>query len=62
MITPNEYMYETYKHLGKSKVEVYSEVVRNIYSEVGGFRLSDKTFKESLDYDNYIRDQKMKNA
>jgi 1-acyl-sn-glycerol-3-phosphate acyltransferase len=35
-IRPTDYMFEKYKHLGKEKWEIYMNVVRKIYSEVGG--------------------------
>ena len=35
-IRPTDYMFEKYKDKGKEKWEIYSYVVRKIYSEVGG--------------------------
>ena len=35
-IRPTDYMFHNYKHLGKEKWEIYANVVRKIYSEVGG--------------------------
>ena len=35
-IRPTDYMFQNYKHLGKEKWEIYANVVRKIYSEVGG--------------------------
>ena len=40
VIKPTEYMYEKYKHLGKEKWEIYAEVVRKIYSEIGNLKES----------------------
>ena len=36
-IRPCEYLFEHNKHLGKEKWEIYANVVRKIYAEVGGF-------------------------
>ncbi len=35
-IRPTDYMFENYKHLGKEKWQIFANVVRKIYSEVGG--------------------------
>jgi 1-acyl-sn-glycerol-3-phosphate acyltransferase len=47
-IYPTEYMLEKYMCLGKEKWQIYSEVVRLIYSEIGGFKLSDRNFSDML--------------
>ena len=50
IMRPTEYMYEKYKHLGKDKVEVYSEVAREIYCEVGGFKKGNGSLRETNRY------------
>ncbi len=50
IICPTKYMFETYSHLGKDKWEVYSEVVRAIYCDIGSFKKSTKTFEDMLNY------------
>lgn len=47
-------MFEHFSNLGKEKWEVYTEVVREIYCEIGGFEKSDKTYRDSQEYLNYI--------
>ena len=36
-VRPVNYLFEHYKNLGKEKWQIYANVVRKIYSEVGGF-------------------------
>jgi len=62
IISPTEYMLENYTHLGKSKWEIYSEVVRNIYSEIGNLEKSDKVFRDTLDYLTVIYGREIKNT
>ena len=50
VIKPTEYMFKNYRHLGKEKWEIYAEVVRKIYCEIGGFTESDMGFRDSKDY------------
>lgn len=52
VIRPTDYMFEKYSHLGQEKWIVYAEVVRRIYSEITGYKLSDKGLKESLHYED----------
>ena len=40
IIKPTEYMFEKYQHLGKEKWEIFAEVVRKIYSEIGNLKES----------------------
>jgi hypothetical protein len=51
-IRPTEFMYENYKHLGKEKWEIYMNVVRKIYSEVGGLVECDMGLR---DLNRYIK-------
>ena len=50
VIKPTEYMYEKYKHLGKEKWEIYAEVVRKIYSEIGGLEESSFGLRDEKKY------------
>jgi 1-acyl-sn-glycerol-3-phosphate acyltransferase len=50
IMRPTEYMYEKYKHLGIDKVEVYSEVAREIYCEAGGFKKGNGSLRETNRY------------
>ena len=51
-IRPTDYMFEKYKHLGKEKWEIYMNVIRKIYSEVGGLKEVDMGFR---DINRYIK-------
>lgn len=62
IITPTEFMLENHAHLGKSKWEVYSEVVRNIYCELGNFEKSDRQFRDTLNYLSVIYGREIKNT
>ena len=50
VIKPTEYMYKNYSYLGNEKWEIYAEVVRKIYCEVGGFTESDYGYRDSHFY------------
>ena len=50
IIKPTEYMFKNFQNFGKEKWEIYAEVVRKIYCEVGGFAESDLGFRDSHDY------------
>ena len=52
VIKPTDYMFEHYSHLGKEKWEIYAEVCRNIYSEVGGFEKTQFGLRDSTRYTN----------
>jgi lysophosphatidylcholine acyltransferase/lyso-PAF acetyltransferase len=54
VIRPTKHMFDKYGDDKREKWEVFAEVVRSIYKEVGGFELSQKTYKDSLDYTSYI--------
>lgn len=56
VIRPTDYMFEKYGHLGKEKWMVYAEVVRRIYAEVTGYKLSDKGLKDNIKYENSMLD------
>ena len=50
VIKPTEFMYENYSHFGKEKWEIYAEVTRKIFCEVGGFKECDQGYRESHKY------------
>ena len=50
VIRPTAYMYEKYKHLGKEKWEIYAEVVRKIYSELGNLEESNFGLRDEKKY------------
>ena len=50
IIKPTEYMFEKYKHLGKEKWEIYSNVVNNIYAEIGAFKQTNIRFRDRVLY------------
>ena len=41
IIKPTNFMFENYKDFGKEKWEIYKNVVRNMYAEMGHFKMSD---------------------
>ena len=43
-------MFKNYNHFGKEKWEIYAEVVRKIYCEVGGFTESNLGYRDSEEY------------
>ena len=45
-IRPTKYMFEHYSNLGKEKWEIFSEVTRKIYCEIGGFEESNYRFRD----------------
>ena len=49
-IRPTDYMFENYKHLGNEKWEIYANVVRKIYSEVGGLEEVNQGFRDKTIY------------
>ena len=57
IMTPNEYMYNNYSHYGKEKWEIYKEVTRDILSELGGFKKSDKEFIDSSRYNCCVNNE-----
>ena len=46
VIRPTEYMFENYKNLGKEKWEIFAEVTRKIYSEIGGLEECEQGYRE----------------
>ena len=50
VIKPTEFMFKNYKNFGKEKWEIYAEVCRRIMSEVGGLKMSDKSYRDMKCY------------
>lgn len=50
IIKPTQFMFDNYSHLGKEKWEIYAEVVRKIYCEIGGFKESEMGYRDSHSY------------
>ena len=61
IMRPTEYMYEHYKHLGNDKVEIFSEVAREIYCEVGGFKKGNGSLRETNRYSSIMEKGKYVN-
>jgi len=41
IIKPTQFMFDNYGHFGKEKWEIYSNVVKHMYAEMGNFKMSD---------------------
>lgn len=57
VIRPTEYMFEKYGYLSKEKWEVYAEVVKLIYCEIGGFQGSLMGFRDMKKYNRIMFNQ-----
>ena len=55
IIAPTEFMFENYKSLGKEKWEIYAEVVRKIYSEIGNLEESTFGLRDEKKYNIAIK-------
>ena len=55
IMKPTDFMYEKYKDLGKEKWEIFAEVAREIYCEIGGFQKSDMTLKDTKIYTKIMK-------
>lgn len=65
IIYPTEYMYINYNKLHPeitSKAEIYAEVVREIWCELGNFQKSDRSFRNSLEYISLLSGKKVHNT
>ena len=58
ILTPNDYMFDKYKDLGKERWEIYANVARNIMSEIGGFKKSDMGLRDSYRYCRCLAEKK----
>jgi hypothetical protein len=54
IIQPNEFMFKNLYTDKAEKWEVYAEVVKDIYCEIGGFEKSEASLKEALEYEKLI--------
>ena len=54
-IRPTDFMFENYKHLGKEKWEIYANIVRKIYAEVGGIEETDMGLRDLKRYIKAMR-------
>jgi 1-acyl-sn-glycerol-3-phosphate acyltransferase len=54
VIRPTEFMFKNYSHLGKEKWEIYAEITRKIYCEIGGFEESDLGYRDDQIYSQAI--------
>jgi len=50
IIRPTEFMFKNYSHLGKEKWEVFAEVTRKIYSEIGNLEESSFGLRDEKKY------------
>ena len=50
VIKPTEYMFKTYSHFGEKKWEIYAEVVRKMYSELGHLEESNFGLRDEKKY------------
>ena len=50
IIRPTEFMFKNYSHLGKEKWEVFAEVTRKIYSEIGNLEESSCVLRDEKKY------------
>ena len=59
ILTPNDYMYENFAHLGKEKWEIFAEVCRSVMCELGDFEKSEFGLKDSFRYCSCIKEKKL---
>lgn len=67
VIRPTKYMFDTYRNNNKAAAEwedwqVYAEVVRDIFCEIGKFEKGERNFRDSMDYISIVRGKKIKNC
>ena len=55
IISPTDYMFQHYSHFGKEKWEIYAEVTRKIYCEIGGFEESNLGYRDEHLYSMAIK-------
>lgn len=63
VIYPTSFMYENYQNQFpqvKEKAEIYANVVREIWTEIGGFKQSNKGFSNYLEYAGLVNGKIMK--
>ena len=54
VIRPTPFMYEKYKHLSTEKWEIYAEVTRKIYSEIGGLKENNMGKRDEAKYEKAV--------
>ena len=59
IMTPNEYMFNTYASYGKEKWEIYAEVAREIMCILGNFKKSGMGLRDSYRYCSCIEEKKL---
>ncbi len=65
VMAPTKHMYEYYSKLHpelKEEWEIFAEVARELYCNIGNFEKSEKSFKDSKDYSDIIHGRKKKNT
>ena len=62
VIEPTEEMFRRYKGDKKEKWEIFSEVTREIYCEIGDLKPSAKTFQDYLEYVSILKNRIIKNT
>ena len=55
IMTPNDYMRKNFASYGKEDWEIYAEVAREIMCQLGGFKKSDKHYRDSYRYKYCIK-------
>ena len=54
VIRPTEYMWKNFSDLGSEKWEIFAEVTRKIMCEIGRLKPSNRTFRDSKNYENSL--------
>ena len=54
VIKPTEFMWNNYSDLGNEKWEIFAEVTRKIMCEIGRLKPSNRTFRDSKNYENSL--------
>jgi lysophosphatidylcholine acyltransferase/lyso-PAF acetyltransferase len=54
VIKPTEFMWQNFSHLGTEKWEIFAEVTRKIMCEISKLKPSNKTFRDSKNYENSL--------
>jgi len=62
VINPTDFMFENYSHLGKEKWQIYAEVVRSMYCEIAGFKKTEKSYEDLLEYMTQINKRRVVNT
>lgn len=65
VIYPTVFMYENYKSLHpeiSNEAEIFAEVIREIWCEIGNFEKSDRNFNDYLDYISLVFKKDTKNT